>query len=322
MDTGKILSIYVDKCSVDLICIRYIYNLVSGTANMYMWDETTSRRGSQEIGSCLLKFVKSLEHQVNQVIAYSDCCPGQNLNVNIVKYWMHIVSNTPLETIHHKFLEPGHTFNECDQDFGVIEKRKRNETHVYIPDHWLEVVTRASKKFVVTKMNQTDFRSIANMNLVTQSVVRNDTEGNVIKWREIRWIHIKKECPFVMHFKTTLNEDIEFYRADFSKPLRGRPPHIELDQLYNEPIPIKIAKWKNLQELKSFIPPIHHSFFDDLRHEDEPIRTQGRRRVRGRGRSTIAGRRPADELAIRNSDVTAEGDVCSSDEASDIMDSD
>ncbi|KAJ4429714.1 hypothetical protein ANN_21918 [Periplaneta americana] len=112
------------------------------------------------------------------------------------------------------------------------------------------------------------------------------------------------------------------WRADFSKHLRGRPAHIELDQLYSDPIRITFAKWSNLQELKKFIPHIHHSFFDDLKYQERPIiRTAGRGRRRGNSRYT-RGRRPTDALHDRNTDVAAERDVTYSDEASDVMDSD
>ncbi|KAK5648067.1 hypothetical protein RI129_002959 [Pyrocoelia pectoralis] len=102
-----------------------VYNLVTGKAHMYVWSEDVASRGSQEIGSCLLDFIKSLPAHVKKLIAYSDSCGGQNKNKNICKLFMFLVKSTPLEEIHHKFLEPGHTYMECDRAFGLIEKRKK-----------------------------------------------------------------------------------------------------------------------------------------------------------------------------------------------------
>lgn len=53
---------------------------------------------------------------------------------------------------------------------------------------------------------------------------------------------------------------------------RRRSSAIELSQLYENGLPIKLEKYKNLQELLPFIPPVHHPFFKNLPHE------QGKRR--------------------------------------------
>lgn len=47
----------------------------------------------------------------------------------------------------------------------------------------------------------------------------------------------------------------------------GRPPPVELPPLYDAPIKIKLAKYKNLLELLPFIPPIHHQFYKTLPHD-------------------------------------------------------
>ncbi|KAJ8876048.1 hypothetical protein PR048_023956 [Dryococelus australis] len=133
-----------------------IHNLVTGKARMFMRDESTAKRGSQEVGSCLVNCINSLDDEIKHVIAYADCCAGQNSNVNIVKFWTYIVEGTNIETVHHKFLEPGHTFNECDQDFGLTEKRKRNEMHVYVPDNWVDVVRREPHIQEITAEEEAD----------------------------------------------------------------------------------------------------------------------------------------------------------------------
>ncbi|KAJ8874202.1 hypothetical protein PR048_025044 [Dryococelus australis] len=158
-----------------------IHNLVTDKGHMFMWDESTAKRGSWEVGSCLVKYINSLDDEIKHVIAYTDCCAGQNLNVNIVKFWLYIVEGTNIEMMHHKFLDPGHTFNECDQDFGFIEKHKHNEMHVYVPDHWVDVVSRASKKFQVTRMCRNDCVSISNICKCTKANLKTNREGDKVE---------------------------------------------------------------------------------------------------------------------------------------------
>ena len=58
-------------------------------------------------------------------MAFSDSCGGQNKNRNFVKFYMYFVWTAhALQVIGYKFLEPGHSFNECDEDFDVIRAYK------------------------------------------------------------------------------------------------------------------------------------------------------------------------------------------------------
>ncbi|KAF2884598.1 hypothetical protein ILUMI_14048 [Ignelater luminosus] len=102
-----------------------VHNLLTGAADMYSWDETVASRGSQEIGSCLVSYIKSLPPNVNKIVAYSDSCGGQNKNKYICKLFMFLVRDSAIKEIHHKLLEPGHIYMECDRDFGMVEKNKR-----------------------------------------------------------------------------------------------------------------------------------------------------------------------------------------------------
>lgn len=139
-----------------------IFDLINGVSKMYVWHESVASRGSQEIGSCLLhvsflsfyllkvshnqlfsfQFMKSLPPNITKVIAYSDACGGQNKNKNIAKLFMHIVRSTNIEQIDHKFFESGHSYMECDRSFALIEKTKKTNPQVFIPDHWAELIEK------------------------------------------------------------------------------------------------------------------------------------------------------------------------------------
>lgn len=55
-----------------------VYFLSDGRATCFMWDETEGDRGSCEIATCLITYLKSLPSTVRHVCFYSDCCTGQN----------------------------------------------------------------------------------------------------------------------------------------------------------------------------------------------------------------------------------------------------
>lgn len=65
-----------------------IYDLIKNEAHMHVWSENIASRGSQEIGSCLLYFIKSLPPNITKMIIYSDSCGGQNKNKYICKLFV------------------------------------------------------------------------------------------------------------------------------------------------------------------------------------------------------------------------------------------
>lgn len=58
-----------------------IYDIGKKMGYCYVWNESEAKRGSNEIGTCLLKFIKHMTKKgVNEFRFYSDNCGGQNRN--------------------------------------------------------------------------------------------------------------------------------------------------------------------------------------------------------------------------------------------------
>ena len=97
-----------------------------------MWSEDIAGRGSNEVGSCILKHLQdmNLSLSVTHLITYSDSCGGQNRSINIVCLWLHIVA----------CMLSGHSFLPNDRDFGSIELAKKRHPTGYVPDEWYELV--------------------------------------------------------------------------------------------------------------------------------------------------------------------------------------
>nr|CAH7749031.1 unnamed protein product [Callosobruchus chinensis] len=72
-------------------------------------------------------------------------------------------------------------------------------------------------------------------------------------------------------FKKTRNIDVPF---KFSENLATRKPayfntNCLNTDLYQSPKKIPYAKWENLITLLEFIPPVYHSFYNNLVHEEK-----------------------------------------------------
>lgn len=87
--------------------------------------------GSNEIATCLLKFMKhKKENGVKSFCFYSDNCGGQNRNRFIFAMWEYAAFKLKIK-ITHTFLEKGHTQNEGDSVHACIERAQKGK--IYIP---------------------------------------------------------------------------------------------------------------------------------------------------------------------------------------------
>jgi hypothetical protein len=93
-----------------------------------MWHEGSGARGGNQIASRVYHFISNfVGDNIKHLIFYSDSCSGQNKNNIIIAMFLIAIKETPnLISIEHKFLVPGHTHLECDDDHALIEKAKRN----------------------------------------------------------------------------------------------------------------------------------------------------------------------------------------------------
>ena len=105
-----------------------------------------------------------------------------------------------------------------------------------------------------------------------------DSKGVKFTWLKIKEF-VYKRGSFGFHFRYDLNEEPRFCNLGNAGGRSRRPK----DPVFNEPnqpydttigIPLKSAKWKDIQELLQYIPPVNHHFFKNLpkssaRDEDE-----------------------------------------------------
>lgn len=137
-----------------------IHNAQNDNVTMCVWNETIASRGPQEVGSCLLRYIKE-KVNTKHLIMYSDQCGGQNRNIKMAALCQYIVAHPDytVETIDHKFYVSGHSYLSCDQDFGLVEKKKKFFKNIFVPDNWVEVIKAARDKnpFNIMNMTKDDF---------------------------------------------------------------------------------------------------------------------------------------------------------------------
>lgn len=243
-----------------------VHDMATNDSYMFVWDESVASRGPQEIGSCLMYYIKNFVTS-KRIIMYSDQCGGQNRNIKLSILCNHMVASPDfvVEQIDHKFLVSGHSYLPCDQDFGIIEKEKKFHPNIFVPSDWYVVIRNARKRnpFKVIEMKSNNFIStvVLENNITNRKIAQSKMK---VEWLKIQWLQFQKQAPYSINFKYSNQNDVPFETVDISKR-KSSGGVTELQMLYPNGNVINDLKKKDLLLLIKFIPPVFHEFYQSLR---------------------------------------------------------
>lgn len=92
-----------------------------------IWPETKGSRGSQEISSFLIKYIKTYAKNFEKMITYSNSCIGQNGNIKTVLSLLKLFQSIEIrtESIEMKFLVDDHSYLPNNTDFLIIKSHAK-----------------------------------------------------------------------------------------------------------------------------------------------------------------------------------------------------
>lgn len=254
-----------------------IHDCGANSGYMYMWSEDVAKRGSDEIGSCIIKYLENLNLCPKILHIISDNCKGQNKNWNIVALSEALVRSGRFQTVKHHFPVVGHTYLPCDRDFGVIEKHVKNR-QIYSPKQWAEAVqsARKTKPFTVYMMQSEDFKHVSMLH--QQNTMRSTTdEGTKLEFSRASIFCFDAEVKGVLRVCYSYSMDNEKYE---NLPIvrRGRPAlamdPFALPSKGKAKIPIPAPKLDDIKSLMTWVPSPHKKFYESLQRgknlEDDP----------------------------------------------------
>lgn len=184
-----------------------------------MWYECLGKRGSSEIGSCLLLFIQHyIQNGIKKFSFYPDNCSGQNRNKFLFSLY-NFVSQKYSIKIRHTYLEKGHTQSEGDSVHSVIERAAR-PIPIYTPDQWSTVVRTAKKKqplYIVNELNQENIFDLKELQVQSTMNWDRDEENEKVYWNKIKIIEVSHCLPNILLFKESYNKDTPFKKINLTK---------------------------------------------------------------------------------------------------------
>ena len=260
-------------------------------ASCYLWSEEQAGKGSNEVASCLIDYLKTLQQKgITHVFLMADRCGGQNCNRMVLIALSLALSWFDFESITLSFFITGHSYNENDTVHSIIE-REAQRLSTFTLDNWETVIKSSLTK--ADPMREID------MNHVKYSDIKNfkpndhqqldmykgifkqgyaDENKNVVKWSKIIQAKFVKEDPEVMLIKYRYSES-EFAKVNLIQKKRrsGRvrpslkddlPTYKDLPQVYDQPPGVLQKKYDDLVKLCDKTPPLiplhHQNFYRSL----------------------------------------------------------
>ena len=244
-----------------------------------MWSEVDGNRGSDEIGTCLLKYLTNLPENIEEVSMFSDTCSGQYRNQNVATILLHAVKSIEhLRVIEQKVLEKGHSYMECDSMHAAIENVKKNRP-VFSIDGWQQIfeMARRHNTYKVNKLHYDDF---LDCKFLSEMMIKNrtkDEDGSLVNWLKIKVLRYKKARSGIIQYKYHYGDQFK----SINVVRRGRSVGIT-DPIprpcYSLQLPISIKKKEDLIALcrSGVIPNEHQSFFYNLHATTSASAVEGR----------------------------------------------
>lgn len=241
-----------------------------GKGRFNIWQENEASRGTQEVGSCLKKYINTITAPVKHLILWSDSCGGQNRSIKLVLMLIHVLQlHSSLQTISLRFRLSGHSFLPNDSDFGDFEcALKRNHEKVCTDKAYMKIMEdcRKENKFEVIRMSPSEeFFSVKTLEeVITNRKV--DVNKKKISWLDTHEIILDKSLPNILKMQKNCYGDyqvVDIAKARTEVDLKS----IDLEHLWPNGRPLSKEKVKDLKEMLELVDEEDrpfYAFLDDV----------------------------------------------------------
>ncbi len=135
----------------------------------YVWSEFESGKGSNEICSALMDFLRRFKKRIaaakyRNLDLICDSCPGQNKNSTLLYTLLRYFNDpsTPFQTGRVIFPIRGHSYTACDRVFGRIEQQYQKISRFTTPQSYYDVLQKFGKiRKLGTDWSVFDYKKLA-----------------------------------------------------------------------------------------------------------------------------------------------------------------
>jgi len=237
---------------------------------MFCWVEGAAKRGSIEMGSCLLKFIQQNCSTWDELVLWSDSCGGQTRNWNIMCLLLSIVNDDSLQLkkIPHRFMWSGHSYLPNDCDFSHIKKRKKAAVAITSPQQYIHLMksARKSKPYHVYQMEKEDILDISKLT-GNYSKPKKDSRDQTVKLLQMHEMIYERVFSGYHYRRSFFDSEVTTVEIQDSRQRSSNCTITSLPMVYPDGVPITHKKYQDLQELIKYVPPVDQHWFVSLKHD-------------------------------------------------------
>ena len=129
----------------------YVFNVYchnDGNSAFYCFVESESKKNPNTVCSFLYDFIEKqmkVFKNVKKAILLSDSCGGQNKNLCVVMFCTWLSKSFGME-VEHIFPVRGHSYNQCDRNFGLYGTLTKRVENIEVPKQYLALMKECRQK--------------------------------------------------------------------------------------------------------------------------------------------------------------------------------
>lgn len=274
------MAYYLRKLWVYNFCI---YDVTKGKGSMFVWDEVTGGRGSDEIATCLMKWleIRQSEGQKFDVLrVFCDNCGGQNKNIYVILAALRLIHAKKLVRIEFVFMVSGHSYMPCDRSFGNIEKnfQRLPEGLQTTESYVTRIRTAVTPNFETVAMQREDFVDIK---CLMKGVTRRKTDVNFSNATQLIVTYQYKEGFLLKTDYNMMSDDTNTIRCRLMKgQAKYSPKLFDLSQIdmpvkYATPRALDKKKVDDLRSMLSLVKPSARPWLQQLIDTQQELADRG-----------------------------------------------
>ena len=242
-------------------------------------------RGSDEVASCLLKWVKKRQNEEEEfdvLRVFCDNSAGQNKNLFVILTALRMIHAKMLFRVEFVFLVSGHSYMPCDRSFGNIEKKfKGNPEYLQTTaDYVRGIRTAVTPNFETFAMQQEDF---FDCKALQDHVTKRKTDVAFSKACQlVVTCEYKEGFLLKTSYNLTADEETDTTRCRLMKTKKKYAPSlfnlssVELKQKYLTARILPDKKTEDLRKLCDYVCPDTKAFLNNLIAEQQRLYALGR----------------------------------------------
>lgn len=188
-----------------------IYETTNKKGHYFMWNENEGKRESNEIETCLLKFINNISPKVKTLILYSDC---SKLNSSPDVHVCHKSRSDLRDNLYEIYRTRSHTHG--DNMHSTIESAAECGKV-----HWRNIVRLAKRgtKYKVNELRPDDFLDFKKMRHEYLINVSKADNGTPLNWKEVKYLEFQKNVNDSFFFKKKMWKEC-FHKIDLTNIAR------------------------------------------------------------------------------------------------------